>query len=240
MNKPEELTSKTVLGVAAHPDDLDFAAGGTVAKLAAQGATVYYLILTDGRRGSEDPNQDPAILTATRQQEQQTACKALGVTDVFFLDFEDGALENTAAVRKEIVRAIRKLQPDTVITLDPSMLYAAKFGFVNHPDHRAAGQATLDAVYPLARNAPSFPELITEGLEPHKVRTMLLANFSEHTCCIDITTTIDQKAAAIAAHTSQTGGIDAVRTILDKMNKAAGKEINCAYGETFVRINITD
>lgn len=240
MHKPQELSAKIVLGVAAHPDDLDFAAGGTVAKLVGQGAEVYYLILTDGRRGSEDPQQDAAALTEQRQQEQQAACKALGVTKVFFLNFEDGALQNTAEVRKEIVRVIRKLQPDTVITLDPSMLYATQFGFINHPDHRAAGQATLDAVYPLARNAPSFPELMTEGLEPHKVKTMLLANFNQHTSCIDITQTIDQKVEAIAAHTSQIGGIDAVRPVLDKMNKAAGQEINCAYGETFVRIDITD
>lgn len=231
---------KTILGIAAHPDDLDFAAGGTIAKFAAEGATVYYLMLTNGSRGSNDTTVSARELTNTRQHEQQIAAKALGVQEVFFLNYEDGALENTVTVRKDIVRKIRELKPDTVVTMDPSVLYAAKLGFINHPDHRAAGQATLDAVYPYARNHLSYPELLKEGLQPHCVKTVLLTNFEKHDYCVDITDTIKQKEAAIKAHVSQTGGIKAVQPLLKKLTTEAGEAIGCKCGESFVRIDITD
>ncbi len=240
MKQPEKLDASVVLGVAAHPDDLDFAAGGTIAKLAEQGARVYYLILTDGSKGLSNTTGEFDKLIQQRQTEQQAAAAALQVEEVFFTNFEDGALENTADVRKEIVRYIRKLKPDTVITIDPSMLYTAKLGIINHPDHRAAGQATLDAVYPFACNAPSFPELLREGLEPHKVRTVLLANYSQPTCCVDITQTQGQKVTAINAHTSQETGIAAIKPALEQLTKEAGKEIGCKCGEGFVRIDLSD
>lgn len=240
MKQPETLDASVVLGVAAHPDDLDFAAGGTIAKLAEQGARVYYLILTDGSKGTSDAKAEFSKLVKERQKEQQDAAAALDVEEIFFGNFEDGTLENTAEVRKEIVRHIRKLKPDTVITIDPSMLYVAKLGIINHPDHRAAGQAALDAVYPLACNAPSFPELAQEGLEPHKVRTVLLANYNQWTCCVDTTQTQGQKAAAIQAHASQQPGLSGWKPALDQLTKEAGEAIGCKCGEAFVRIDLSD
>lgn len=240
MNKQQApLAARVVLGVAAHPDDLDFAAGGTIAKLAADGTEVYYLILTNGSRGTDDATRDAEELTHKRRQEQHAAASSLGVKDVFFCDYQDGELVNTADVRRDIVRHIRKIKPDLVITLDPSMIYAAEMGFVNHPDHRAAGQATLDATYPLARDRWSFPELEQEGLQPHKTATLLLANFTEHNYCVDITDTLDSKVRALMEHVSQVGPLEQSRPMLEKMAVSAGRSIGCDMAEPFIRIDIT-
>lgn len=233
------LNAKVVLGVAAHPDDLDFAAGGTIAHLANNGARVTYLILTDGSKGSPDANSDKHKLTETRHHEQETAARALGVDDVIFLNYTDGELENTAKVRGDIVRHIRRIKPDTVITMDPSMLYAPEIGFINHPDHRAAGQATIDAVYPYSRNAQSYPELAKEGLQPHNVTTLLLANFTDHNYCVDIGNTLEQKLDALEAHASQTTSLNKARPMLKEMALQAGRAIGCETAEPFIRIDIT-
>jgi LmbE family N-acetylglucosaminyl deacetylase len=162
------LRPKVILGIAAHPDDLDFGASGTMAKFARGGAEIHYLIITDGGKGSKDKAMTPAKLTALRQAEQRAALKELGGTDVQFLNgFCDGELEVTMALKKELVKAIRIVKPDVVVTMDPSMIYSARRGFINHPDHRAAGQATLDAIFPLARDHMSFPDLFEAGHEPH-------------------------------------------------------------------------
>ncbi len=235
---PERLQAEVVLGVAAHPDDLDFAAGGTIAKLVNQGATAYYLILTNGDKGSNDAAADAQKLTQTRRHEQQAAARALGITEVFFLDYPDGGLQNTPELKRDIVRYIRQLKPDTVFSTDPKMLYAADLGLINHPDHRAAGQATLDAVYPLARDPLCFPELAGEGLKPHKVKTVLLANHETYNYCVDITDTLEQKEAALAAHVSQQPGLQAVRPMLEELTRLAGQAAGCAAGEALVRIDI--
>src|SRR3990167_3444387 len=143
----KELKPKIVLGVAAHPDDLEFGAGGTIAKWAGQGAKVYYLVLTDGSKGSSDKNISPKELAKIRRQEQHDAAKVLSVKEVFFCNYEDCKLDCSQDVKRDIARQIRIVKPDVVITMDPTMIYAPDSGFINHPDHRAAGQATLDAVY---------------------------------------------------------------------------------------------
>lgn len=240
MNKQQEpLAARVVLGVAAHPDDLDFAAGGTIAKLTANGTQVFYLILTNGSRGTADAARNADELIQKRQQEQQAAAQFLGVEAVFFCDYQDGELVNSSDVRRDIVRHIRKIKPDMVITLDPSMIYAAEMGFVNHPDHRAAGQATLDATYPLARDRWSFPELEEEGLQPHNTATLLLANFTEHNYCVDITGTLDKKIHALMKHVSQVGPLEQSRPMLEKMAVSAGRSIGCDKAEPFIRIDIT-
>jgi LmbE family N-acetylglucosaminyl deacetylase len=189
--------------VGAHPDDIDYLAGGTVAKFAAAGAEIYYLILTGGGKGTDDPDLSAADLIATRRAEQQTAAKILGVTEVFFADFEDGQLENMPDLRQVIVRYIRQIKPDTVIGWDPAFYYSVDHGFPNHRDHRIAGEATLDAAYPEARNQATYPELLSDGLEPHTVSRMLLLNLAEHNHAVDISGYMKQKISAMEAHSSQ-------------------------------------
>lgn len=233
------LKPTVALGVAAHPDDLDFMASGTFATWAAAGTDVYYLILTNGNKGSDDPTIDPKTLTETRRQEQRDAAKLLGVKEVFFLDYEDGCLEVNRDVKCDIARVIRTVKPEVVITFDPGLLYMAERGMINHPDHRAAGQATLDAVYPLARDCLSLPELYTdEHLEPHKVRTVLLSNFEKQNFAVDITAAIDTKIAALKAHVSQIPDTVAMAQFIRDFAAQAGQQAGCKYAEGFIRIDV--
>jgi len=232
------LRPRVVLGVAAHPDDLDFAAGGTFAKFVKDGAAVYYLILTDGGKGTHDRSVPTGELIRTRQNEQRKAAEALGATDVRFLAYRDGELENSKELKKDICKVIRELKPDVVVTLDPSMLYSANRGFINHPDHRAAGQATLDAVFPLARDYLSFPELDEQGFRPHEVATVLLSNFDRNEYYVDISETIEQKMAAIAAHESQLSGMATTQAELKKRAHELGEYRGYEYAECFVRIDV--
>ena len=237
----QDLTPKVALGIGAHPDDLDFIMAGTAAVWAAAGCEIYYLILTNGNKGSADRDAQPDELAERRRHEQREAARLLGVKDVYFCDYEDGALVNDAAVRRDIVRCIRRVRPEAVVTFDPSMLYHAGQGMINHPDHRAAGQAALDAVYPLARDHLSFPELCTgEGLEPHKVRTVLLLNFDKADYTVDVSASIDRKLEALAAHVSQVHELKKIQSEVRVRAADEGAAIGAAYGESFLRIDIAD
>ena len=240
MDKQEfhELNPKIVLGIAAHPDDLDFGASGAMAKYAKAGAEVHYLILTDGSKGSSDLKMSPLDLVKLRETEQRAAVKIIGGKSVEFLGFPDGGLEVTMELKKQISRVIRSIKPDVVITIDPSMLYSSSRGFINHPDHRAAGQATLDAVFPLARDHLSFPELFADGFEPHITPTILLINFDKSNFAIDITDTFETKIAALNAHTSQVPNIDEVRGFMTAIASEIGQESGYKLAEAFVRIDI--
>lgn len=239
MSDFQPLHPKIVLGVVAHPDDLEFGVAGTIAKYVQQGATAYYYILTNGNKGSNDPGMTPSQLCDVRRNEQRAAADILGVADVFFGDYEDGMLECSQAVKRDIVRKIRELQPDIVVTFDPTIVYSANLGIINHTDHRAAGQATLDAVYPLARDRLSFPELAAEGLRPHKVATVLMINFDEHNYCEDITDTFVLKMQALAAHASQVPDFDKTRAMLTAIAQECGSKTNSQYAEGFVRLDIS-
>lgn len=232
------LKPQVVLGIAAHPDDLDFGAGGTMARFAAEGADVYYLILTDGSKGSPDKQMTSAQLIEIRETEQRAACQIIGGKDVHFLRHPDGGLEVTLDGKAEVVRVIRELKPDVVVTMDPSMLYSMENGFINHPDHRAAGQIALDAVFPLARDHLSFPELYAAGLEPHKVKTVLLINFEKQNFCVDISEYLDTKFAALAAHASQISDMPAVKKQFTAIASEQGGRSGCRYGEGFVRLDV--
>ena len=240
----DPLQANIVLGVGAHPDDLDFMASGTLSKLAAAGAEVYYLIITDGSKGSSDRSASPAELIDLRQHEQRQAAKILGVKDVFFLGYEDGLLEVTMQLKKDISKHIRTLKPDVVFAMDPSMLYDAKRNFINHPDHRAGGQAVLDAVFPLARDHLSFPELYEDGIEPHNVKTICLTNFASQNFYVDIADTFELKLEALAAHASQVQDFDMAKARIRQLAEDAGRQASVAYdkdialAEGFLRINI--
>ncbi len=233
-----ELKPKVVLGIAAHPDDLDFGASGTMAKYAKAGAEVHYLILTDGSKGSSDLKMSPLDLVKLRETEQRAAVEIIGGKSVEFLGFPDGGLEVTMELKKQIARVIRSIKPDVVITMDPSMLYSSKRGFINHPDHRAAGQATLDAVFPLARDHLSFPELFADGYAPHITPTILLINFDKNNFAIDVTDTFETKIAALKAHTSQVPNIEEVRGFMTAIASENGQQAGYKLAEAFLRIDI--
>jgi LmbE family N-acetylglucosaminyl deacetylase len=209
-----------------------------MAAFAKQGADVYYLVLTDGGKGSADPSANPTAIRDIRRDEQRHAAKALGAKDVFFGDYPDGALENSYEVKRDIAKAIRQLKPDVVITFDPTVSYVARDGQINHPDHRAAGQATLDAVYPLARDHLSFPELLADGYEPHNTATVLLMNIGQPpTFAVDITDTIDAKFEALSMHASQST-LQKMKGDLRERAAEVGEPYGYTYAEPFVRIDI--
>lgn len=231
------LQPKIVLGIVAHPDDLDVGAGGTMAAFAQQGADVHYLILTDGGKGSEDPHVTSAELTTIRRQEQRDALAILGGKNANFLDYPDGELEISIALKKDIVKAIRTIRPDVVVTLDPTLVYSTKYGIINHPDHRAAGQAVLDAVFPLARDHLTFPELLEQQYLPHKTPTILLINFDGGNFAVDITHTFDLKTKALSAHASQFSNPNG-STWLRDMARQNGEKSGYELAESFVRLDI--
>lgn len=199
---PEPSGPKRVAVIFAHPDDAEFICAGTVARWVAEGYHVTYVLLTSGDKGSDDPEMTPERLVATRTAEQRDACAILGVKDVLFLGHEDAMLVPDLALRRELVRVIRTIRPDVVVCQDPTVRYVEQ-SYLNHPDHRAAGEATLDAVYPAARDRMTFPELLAEGLEPHKVREVYLAGATTPDVAVDITDYMENKLAALRAHASQ-------------------------------------
>ena len=232
------LTPKVVLGIVAHPDDLDFGSSGTMAKFAKDGADVYYLILTDGSKGSEDKSVTSEQLIKIREDEQKKALQILGGKKVFFLGYPDGQLEVTMNIKKEVIKIIRKIKPDVVVTMDPSMIYSSERGYINHPDHRAAGQIALDAVFPLARDHLSFPELYEQGFRPHKTKTVLLINFDKANYYVDISSTIKTKIEALQTHKSQIK--DTTQTVkwIKEMSKIIGKRAGLKQAEGFIRIDL--
>lgn len=230
------ISLMVILGVAAHPDDLDFGASGTFAKWAKEGNDCYYLICTNGSKGSDDPQMSEEKLISLRKEEQKEAAKILGLKDVFFLDHQDTELLADLTLKKEITQIIRKLKPEIVVTSDPTFVYSKERGFINHTDHRACGQATIDAVFPLARDRLTFPELASEGLLPHKVKTLYLTRSDVPTDILDITDTFDLKIKALKAHTSQINDshIQKVEAGSRKLGKKAGFE----YAEGFIILTL--
>lgn len=232
------LQPKVVLAIGAHADDIDFGASATVAKWVAGGAEVHYLIVTDGSKGSSDTDMSVERLVRMRQNEQREAAKFLGVKSVKFLGYEDGMLEITMDLKRDIIRAIREIKPDTVITLDPTMVYSTTTNMLNHPDHRAAGQAVLDAVFPLARDHMSFPELYAEGLQPHKTAHLLMINFDRHNYMEDVTDTFDKKHEALRLHASQFNDQSREWEVTTNLAKHFGTLCGHTYAEAFMRIDL--
>lgn len=232
-NKKNKLT---ILGVAAHPDDLDFSASGTFAKWVKKGASCYYMICTDGSKGSDDPKMTEGKLITLRKKEQEDAARILGLKDVFFLNHTDTQLTADLTLKKEIVRFIRKLKPDIVVTLDPTFVYSKHRGFINHTDHRAAGQAAMDAVFPLARDRLTFQELEKEGLSPHKVKLLYLTNFDHPTDLVDISDTIDIKIRALKAHKTQV--TKQTLTRIKKWSGVLGKKKGYRFAEGFIKLTL--
>ena len=186
-----------VLVVTPHPDDAEFGVAGTVAKWTREGKQVVYVVCTNGNKGTSDPDVKPDELAKIRQNEQRAAAEILGVREVVFLENQDQGLEDTPEFRKQIVRMIRRYRPETVVTADPYRRY------IWHRDHRIAGQVTIDAVFPYARDHLAYPDLLEEGLQPHKVREMLFWASENINFRSDVTATFDLKLAALRCHKSQ-------------------------------------
>jgi LmbE family N-acetylglucosaminyl deacetylase len=194
-----------ILIVLAHPDDPEFFCGGTIARWINTGHQVAYCLLTCGDKGTDRRDLDPDDLCSIRQNEQRAAAEVLGVHRVQFLDHPDGYLVPDLELRKEITRVIRQEQPDVLVTCDPTNLYV-RDSYINHPDHRAAGQATLDAVFPAARDHLNFVELWRdENLEPHIVREVWISLPKEANLSIDVTEHWELKLSALQKHSSQIG-----------------------------------
>ena len=206
-----------VLVVTAHPDDVDFGAGGTIAQWTAKGIEVAYCIATNGDQGGEDPDLPRDQMPVIRQKEQRDAGKILGVTDIEFLNYRDGWLEPTIELRKKIVRAIRRVKPDRMIIQSPERNWD-RLG-ASHPDHMAAGEAAIQAVYPDSRNRFAFMDLLDEGLEPWRVKEVWVTSMITPNHYVDITDTFPKKMAALHAHVSQT----AHNSELEKMVRGWGE-----------------
>jgi LmbE family N-acetylglucosaminyl deacetylase len=194
-----ETKPAQVMVVTPHPDDAEYGVAGTVVRWTREGKEIVYVVCTNGDKGTSDVNVKPEELAKTRQDEQRAAAQLLGVREVIFLGHPDQSLEDTPEFRKEIVRLIRLYRPFTVVTADPYRRY------IWHRDHRITGRVTLDAVFPFARDHLSYPELLEEGLKPHKVREVLLWASEDPNYRSDVTDTWDTKIAALRCHKSQIG-----------------------------------
>jgi LmbE family N-acetylglucosaminyl deacetylase len=226
-----------VLVVLAHPDDPEFFCGGTLALWAEQGSWISYCLLTRGDKGDEH-GSDPSGLAATRELEQRAAAQVLGVAEVAFLNYPDGYLVPDLELRREVVRAIRKVKPTVVVTCDPTNFFPND-RYINHPDHRAAGQVTLDAVFPAAGSRMFFPELLVEGLEPHKVSQVYVAMPQTPNTVIDVTAMFERKVEALRRHASQITDPDALLLRLkDRMIDPSAPPESPRYVERFRRIDL--
>ena len=191
-----------VLLILAHPDDPEFFCGATLAKWAREGKEIRYLLLTCGDKGSDSPDVTPEMLCVDRQAEQRAAAAIIGAKDVVFLHNLDGELVNTYEVRRDIVREIRSFKPHVIVTCDPTRLFWNNVS-INHTDHRTAGAAALDAVFPAAGNRMYYPDLLEEGLEPYSPKEIWMSLTNEPNMWVDVTDTIDVKIAALKEHKSQ-------------------------------------
>lgn len=229
MSKPAH-----VMVITPHPDDAEFGVAGTVSRWTAEGKDVVYVVCTNGDKGTVDPNMKPDQLARIREQEQLAAAKLLGVREVIFLRHPDQTLEDTPEFRKELVRLIRMYKPETVATVDPYRRY------IWHRDHRITGQVTLDAIFPYARDSLSFPDLLEEGLEPHKVKEVLLWGAQEPNYRTDITDSFDTKIAALRCHESQISGnpFTSWEERLRERHKMLAEKEDYELAEAFYRVEI--
>ena len=228
-----------VLVVMAHPDDAEFGAGATVGKWAREGRQITYLILTDGNRGSNDPAMTSERLAQIRHSEQRAAAQKLGVKDVFFLGYDDGSLMPTLDLRKQITRWIRRTRPDIVVAPDPTRRWTGQ-RYINHPDHRAAGEATLDAIIPGSDTRLVFPELLEEGLDPHEVKEIYLTGSNDPDVFVDISETIDLKIAALREHKSQVGDWGELEDTIKQRAAEMGKAGELPFAEGFKYFKLRD
>jgi LmbE family N-acetylglucosaminyl deacetylase len=221
---------KRVMVIVAHPDDIEFSSAGTIARWVKEGAEACYVLCTSGDVGIIDPHITKEEAAALREREQTAAAAVVGVHNVVYLREPDGMLEPTLALRKRLVREIRKFRPDTLICGDPQALWAGD-SYINHPDHRAAATAAVDAVFPAAGMPTLFKELEAEGLTAHKTYKVYVTAWEGANTFVDISDTIDLKIAALKEHKSQMGEWDPTERIREwAAERGKGKEMDYAEG----------
>ena len=222
---------ESAMAIVAHPDDIEFGCAGTMARWARGGARICYVICTSGDVGIADPSITREEAGQIREAEQREAARIAGADEVVFLREPDGMLQATIELRKKLVREIRRFRPEVVVCTDPSVLFTRQT-YINHPDHRAAGTAALDAVFPAAGQPHLFQELEAEGLQAFKPCKVYVMSWNEATDFVNIEETIDIKVAALRAHKSQMKDWDPEKPIKEwAAERAKGKEM--AYAEAY-------
>ena len=228
---------KNILVILAHPDDPEFFCGAALAKWARTGHHITYQLLTCGDKGFNDSttaDMTPDVLCALRHEEQQAAAKIIGAEAVHIMNNPDGYLVADLDLRREVTRAIRTFKPDILVTCDPQNLFAA-YG-INHPDHRAAGQVVLEAVFPAAGNRAYFPELLVEGYEPHMPKEVWCSLTQQPDTIVDVTETWLVKMEAILKHTSQIPNVEKFTERMKARHTEDSTDENPRYEEKFRRI----
>ena len=232
MSTPAEYTPQRAMSIHAHPDDQEFTIGGTIAKWARAGCEIVCVVITSGDSGSNDPAHDAAykpVLARLREAEQLAANVVLGVKETIFLRYPDGELVPTIALRRELTRLIRLHKPDVVLTGSPDRWFYENY-YVNHPDHRAAGQVATEAVFPAAGSRLMFADLLDGGYEPHNVKRLYIHGAEKPDTWVDISETIDTKIEALRKHVSQVGKDD-VEKRMREWGAETGKAKGFGYAE---------
>ena len=233
--------AQRILVVAAHPDDVDFGAAGSVARWVGEGSEVTYCVVTDGDAGGFDPSVPRAEIAPLRRAEQTAAAREVGVTDLIWLGYPDGRVVVSIELRRDIARAIRQVRPSLVVCQSPQREWSRIVA--SHPDHLAAGEATICAVYPDSRNPFTFPELAEEGWEAHVVDEVLIMGDPDPDTFVDVTETFDQKVAALRAHRSQTAQHENLEGFLRTWLAANGEQAGLPPGrlaEVFRRVDTSE
>jgi len=242
VKKPSEPPApKRAMSIHAHPDDQEFTVGGTLAKWARAGCEIVTVCITSGGAGSNKftpPEMTREALVAIREEEQRDACRILGVKETIYLGYEDGMLEASIPLRRELTRLIRRYRPEAVLTGDPTVRYYGTT-YMNHPDHRVAADVALDAVFPSAGTRLIFPELLAEGLEPHEVRQVYIHGAERPDTYVDIAETLDVKLAALRAHKSQMGEWDPAE-MLTQWAAEQGRRRKLKAAEAYRRMILQD
>lgn len=234
----EFYVPESAMAIYAHPDDIEFSCAGTIARWAKAGTRISYVLCTSGDVGIAEPGMTRQRATEIREAESRQAAEIAGVHEVVFLHEPDGLLEATLLLRKKLVREIRRFRPEVVVCGDPTVIWAGD-DYINHPDHRAAALAALDAVFPAAGQPNLFEELAKEGLQAHKVRKVYANTWDQAELYINITETIDIKVNALRAHKSQMGDWDPESQIKEwASERAKGKEM--AYAEGYRVVTLVD
>ena len=235
-----ESEYRRAMVVVAHPDDAEYGCSGTVAKWCRLGWEVTYVLCTDGSKGTDDRSIADGQLIEIRAEEQREAGRILGLKTVEFLNHPDGYLEPSLDLRRDIVRQIRKHRPDVLITPNPKRDLESN-GYIGHPDHFAAGEATLSAVFPSARDHLSFPELLDEGLEPHKVKEVWVMMFGEAAERYNPLEEVDVETSikALAAHASQVSDPEKSAGWMRTRRAELGQKIGADFAEAFKAFNLS-
>lgn len=225
-----------IVVIVAHHDDIEFGTAGSIARWVEEGAKVTYVIITDGGSGSNEPGIIREELAALRRKEQLAAAAEIGVNDVRFLGYPDGVLQPTLELRRDLTRILREVKPFRVVCQDPTTVFAGDT-YINHPDHRAAGEAAVYATFPSSETRPIFPELLAEGYEPHKVSELFLTLSMKPTHYMDITSTFEKKIASLRAHISQIGegevADNGALKFIRERNQESGETVGVEYAEFF-------